>query len=104
VSHLTTLSIKIDRELKAEADRLFNDMGMNLSTAVNVFVRQAVLQQGIPFAIHRAPLEAKSRASANQRQQALQEIRALLSEVDSSDINLEQLRRERRAVKYERPD
>ena len=37
---VSNLNIKIDRELKAQADKLFNDMGMNLTTAVNVFVRQ----------------------------------------------------------------
>ena len=49
---LTSLNIKIDRELKAQADVLFNRMGMNLTTAVNIFVRQAVQEQAIPFRIH----------------------------------------------------
>jgi len=48
---LTSLNIKIDRDLKREADALFNAMGMTLSTAVNVFVRQAVQEQAIPFQI-----------------------------------------------------
>ena len=48
----TSLSIEIDRELKREADALFNAMGMTLTTAVNVFVRQAVQDQAIPFQIH----------------------------------------------------
>lgn len=39
MAEVTNLNIKIDRELKAEADRLFNEMGMNLTTAVNVFIR-----------------------------------------------------------------
>ena len=48
---LTSLNIKIDRDLKSEADALFNAMGMTLSTAVNIFVRQAVQEQAIPFQI-----------------------------------------------------
>ena len=48
---VTSLNIKIDRDLKAQADNLFNRMGMNLTTAVNVFVRQAVQEQAIPFQI-----------------------------------------------------
>lgn len=39
MAEVTNLNIKIDRELKVEADRLFNEMGMNLTTAVNVFIR-----------------------------------------------------------------
>ncbi|GHU76073.1 hypothetical protein FACS1894188_08040 [Clostridia bacterium] len=53
MSEVTNLNIKIDRDLKAQADKLFNDMGMTLTTAVNVFVRQAVLEKAIPFRICR---------------------------------------------------
>jgi len=52
MAELTSLNIKIDRNLKAEADALFNAMGMNLTTAVNIFVRQAVMEQAIPFQIY----------------------------------------------------
>jgi DNA-damage-inducible protein J len=47
----TNLSIRLDRELKDEADRIFNAMGMSLTTAITVFVRQAVRQKKIPFEI-----------------------------------------------------
>jgi DNA-damage-inducible protein J len=47
----TNLSIRIDRDLKNEADRVFTALGMNLTTAITVFVRQAVRQKKIPFEI-----------------------------------------------------
>jgi len=47
----TNLSIRIDRELKEEADQVFSALGMNLTTAITVFVRQAVRQKKIPFEI-----------------------------------------------------
>jgi DNA-damage-inducible protein J len=47
----TNLSIRMDRDLKDEADRIFNALGMNLTTAITVFVRQAVRQKKIPFEI-----------------------------------------------------
>ena len=47
----TNLSIRIDRNLKDEADQVFNDMGMNLTTAITIFVKQAVRQKKIPFEI-----------------------------------------------------
>ena len=47
----TNISIRMDTELKAQAEALFNELGMNLSTAFNVFVRQAVREGGIPFKI-----------------------------------------------------
>ena len=44
-----TTSIRTDAQLKREADRIFADLGMNFSTAVNTFLRQAVREQGLPF-------------------------------------------------------
>ena len=49
----TTVSIRIDSDLKAQADALFADIGLNLSSAVNVFLRRAVYEQGIPFPVTR---------------------------------------------------
>ena len=51
MSDTTNLSIRIDRGLKDEADQVFNEMGMNLTTAITIFVRQAVRQKKIPFEI-----------------------------------------------------
>ena len=68
---VSNLNIKIDRELKAQADKLFNDMGMNLTTAVNVFVRQAVLERAIPFKIYRPSSVTDARVNTNERLAAL---------------------------------
>ncbi len=47
-------NISIDSEVKAQAQVLFADLGMDLSTAVNVFLRQAIRENGMPFEITRA--------------------------------------------------
>ena len=47
----TNITIRMDSDLKAEADELFNALGMNLSTAFNIFVRQSLREGGIPFEI-----------------------------------------------------
>lgn len=47
----TNISIRMDAELKAQADALFAELGMNLSTAFNIFVRQCLREGGIPFRI-----------------------------------------------------
>lgn len=44
-------NIKIDSQLKKEAQSLFEDMGLNLSTAINMFLKQAVREQAIPFRV-----------------------------------------------------
>ena len=47
----TNISIRMDSDLKAQADALFNELGMNLTTAFNIFVRQSLREGGIPFEI-----------------------------------------------------
>lgn len=47
----TNISIRMDSDLKAQADALFSELGMNLSTAFNIFVRQSLRDGGIPFEI-----------------------------------------------------
>lgn len=47
----TNVNIRMDEELKKQAEKLFSDLGMNMSTAINVFVRQAIRYGGIPFEI-----------------------------------------------------
>ena len=47
----TNISIRMDAELKAQADVLFAELGMNLSTAFNIFVRQSLREGRIPFEI-----------------------------------------------------
>lgn len=44
-------NIKIDPTLKQEAQALFESLGLNLSTAVNMFLRQSVREQAIPFRV-----------------------------------------------------
>lgn len=50
-NHTTNLSICMDAQLKKQADLLFAELGMNMTTAINVFVRQSVRQGSIPFPI-----------------------------------------------------
>lgn len=49
----TTANISIDPEIKAQAQALFAEFGMDLSTAINVFLRQAIYEHAIPFEIKR---------------------------------------------------
>lgn len=43
--------IRIDEDLKKQAVELFNQLGLDMSSAVNIFLRQAVLQEGLPFKV-----------------------------------------------------
>ena len=99
MAELTSLNIKIDRNLKKQADALFNAMGMTLSTAVNVFVRQAVQEQAIPFAVR---LDSDA-AVTSRAKEALKEARAQSvingtanMTMDEIDAEIQSYRQERR--------
>ena len=51
------VTIRMDEQLKAQADELFSDLGLSLSSAITMFAKQAVREQRIPFEIKRT--EAK---------------------------------------------
>jgi DNA-damage-inducible protein J len=53
MAHTINVNIRMDEDLKKQAEKLFADLGMNMSTAINVFVRQSVRYGGIPFEIVR---------------------------------------------------
>lgn len=50
-SNTTNISIRMDAKLKTQADALFGELGMNISTAFNIFVRQSIREGGLPFNI-----------------------------------------------------
>ena len=45
----TSMSIRLDSEVKEQAQQVFNDLGMDMTTAINIFLRQAIQYQGLPF-------------------------------------------------------
>jgi len=59
---MAQVNIRIDDNLKQKADSLFDELGLNMTTAVNIFVRQAVRQGSIPFeiTIHADPFYSAS--------------------------------------------
>lgn len=87
---MTTLNIRVDENLKKQASELFADLGLDMSTAVNMFLRQSVMRDGIPFEVVRpnaetlaaiAELEAmKAHPEAYKRYSNLDEMWADLDE------------------------
>ena len=50
---IVSTNINIDSELKKSAQELYSDLGLDLSTAVNLFLKQSLREQKIPFEIKR---------------------------------------------------
>jgi len=51
----TSMNIRMDSEVKRQAQELFAQFGLDMTTAVNMFLRQSIRQRGIPFALQLDP-------------------------------------------------
>lgn len=45
----TNLNIRTDKAIKEQAEQIFNELGLNMTTAINLFLRTAIREHGIPF-------------------------------------------------------
>lgn len=47
----TNLNIRTDKEVKEQAESIFNELGLNMTTAINMFLRTTIREHGIPFSL-----------------------------------------------------
>lgn len=59
----TNINVRVDSELKQSAEALFADLGLNMSTAITMFLKSAVSHDGIPFEVKRMVPNAETRAA-----------------------------------------
>ena len=87
----TTVNVRMNAELKKQAEELFGELGMNLTTAVNIFIRQSLRQGGIPFNVSldepnretvSAMLEAK-RIARDWNVKGYRDLNALFKDLDA---------------------
>ena len=50
----STIQVRVDDDLKAKSDKLFKDLGTDTTTAIRMFLTQAIAVNGFPFEIKRA--------------------------------------------------
>lgn len=61
-----SMTIKTDKSIKQQAQMIFSDLGMDMSTAINVFLRQAIKHNGFPFELTlNTPNETTRKAMVN---------------------------------------
>ena len=51
MANTINVNIRVDEELKKQTELLLSEMGLNMTTAVNIFLRQVLRTGGIPFEI-----------------------------------------------------
>ena len=69
----TNLNIRTDKVIKDKEEEIFNELGLNMTTAVNMFLRTAIREHGIPF-------ELKLDVPNETTEAAIEEGRKLMSD------------------------
>ena len=57
VMAVSNIDIHVDNEVKEQAQLIFASLGLDITTAVNIFLRQSIFHRGLPFTVT-APLES----------------------------------------------
>ena len=92
----TNFTVRMDAELKKQAEELFSELGLSMSAAMTVFLKQAVYEHGIPFEIRRevpnaqtlaAMREADDILSGKIKTKSYKSARELFDELDMEDDN-----------------
>lgn len=86
-------SIKVDPELKKESQALFESFGLNFSSAITLFLKQAVREQAIPFRVGTPYPNAETvKAIEDARNgiglsRSFSSVDELLADLDSDDLD-----------------
>ena len=84
-TEMVNTSIRLDKKVKHDAEALFSDMGINMTTAVNIFLRRCLMENRIPFEVGLykpnaetiaaiEELEAMRRGEKQERVMSLEEV------------------------------
>lgn len=80
----TMLQVRIDDDLKTQAALVYDQLGIDLSTAVRMFLKKSVAVNGIPF-------EVKNDSSANRAMAAINNMRKTAEKNGLSDMSLDEI-------------
>ena len=81
---MSQIAVRVDEELKKEATVLFNELGLDMSTAVKLFLKQSVLTRSIPFKL---ALDEYSKEEVEQAKKDIQKLVKEKSEVVKLDFS-----------------
>ncbi len=61
-----SINIRIEPEIKAQAEALFSSFGISISDAVNIFLHKSLMDGGIPFALRQPRFNAETEAAMRE--------------------------------------
>lgn len=96
---MATVQLRVDDELKREASAVYEELGLDLSSAIRMFLKRSVAARGIPFA---TVLESETSVSAAAALQTMTRLGVSARASGVSDLRLEDINQEIAALRRER--
>ena len=93
--NMGVLQVRVDDELKNQATAIFEEMGMDLSTAVRMFLKKSVQEKGLPF-------ETKLDATGQRMHEIVREFQKHSEEIGTSEMTLDEINEIIRLAREER--
>lgn len=93
--NMGVLQVRVDDELKNQATAIFEEMGMDLSTAVRMFLKKSVQEKGLPF-------ETKLDATGQRMHEIIREFQRHSEEIGTSEMTLDEINEIIRLAREER--
>ena len=92
---MALIQIRVDEELKNQANAIYNELGIDLSTAIRMFLKKSVLEGGIPFdtKVDQATLNAIL---------AVDKMRTISENNGNSEMSLDEINEEIKLARMER--
>lgn len=91
------VQFRIDDDLKVEATAIYEKLGIDLSTAVRMFLKRTVMENGIPF-----PMTLQKEYNSAYALQAIKELNAQAAKNGVKDMSLDEINAEIAAYRKER--
>lgn len=84
---LTSINVRVDDELKEKSREVFDDLGLDLSTGIKIYLKQVVLRQGIPFdvTLEKSDIESALEDIEAGRIETFNDVDELLEELEDED-------------------
>ena len=92
---MAVLQVRVDDELKAQASEILDAIGVDLSTAVRMFLKKVIIERGIPF-------DTRIDESSLKFLMAIREMQKISEANGNSEMTLEEINEEIRLAREER--
>ena len=75
------VSVRVDKDVKEQCEKIYKELGLNLSTAVNVFLRQSARAGGFPFEVTLGTDNSAEPASSSEENGSYNEIEDMIRDL-----------------------